>query len=402
MSASQHSDPVCGLRRRFQAGMKATRRRRNYLILPLLLLTIAGAGPLGAAELEVLKEGGAAQLIALGNEALMQGRCETAIGHYRQALVADKTSFQALFNLALAYQQVGQVDEARRWYEEALTARRDHPEVLCNLGVLAFRAGDYTQAVERFQQAARLAAASPLDAADYWFNAGGAQERLKQWAEARRAYEECLALNDQHFGGHYNLGTLLLGALADTPQALEQAELHLVKARDLAPTRAEAWVNLGLCHERRGATDPGADFDQAVKVATPAALNQALWQRALFSNRLSPPRKTAMRDDLKRLIAADPDFPEANGMLGAYYYSLAEYDNAIPLLEREVDGARFDPQCATDLESHYLLALIYTDHRPDSAKALAHATAYYQHHPDSAKLQELRRRALRLSAVPTP
>ena len=55
-----------------------------------------------AVELTVLEAGSAAQLTALGNEALMQGRYETAIEHYRRALSVDKTSFQALFNLALA------------------------------------------------------------------------------------------------------------------------------------------------------------------------------------------------------------------------------------------------------------------------------------------------------------
>src|ERR1043165_2072066 len=68
-----------------------------------------------AAELTVLEAGSAAQLTALGNEALMQGRFETAIEHYRRALGVDKTSFQALFNLALAHQQLGKDGEARRW-----------------------------------------------------------------------------------------------------------------------------------------------------------------------------------------------------------------------------------------------------------------------------------------------
>ncbi len=93
-----------------------------------------------AAELSVLPEGSAAQRIALGNEALMQKRYETAIEHYRRALAVDATSFQALFNLALAYQQLGQNEEARSWYEQANKVGQGHAEVLCNLGVLAFKA----------------------------------------------------------------------------------------------------------------------------------------------------------------------------------------------------------------------------------------------------------------------
>ena len=111
-----------------------------------------------AVELTVLEAGSAAQLTALGNEALMQGRYETSIEHYRRALGVDKTSFQALFNLALAHQQLGKDAEARRWYEEALKVSHDHPEVLCNLGYLAFRTGEWRVAEERFLDAARQAA----------------------------------------------------------------------------------------------------------------------------------------------------------------------------------------------------------------------------------------------------
>jgi len=352
-----------------------------------------------AAELTVLEAGSAAQLTALGNEALMQGRYETAIEHYRRALGVDKTSFQALFNLALAHQQLGKDADARRWYEEALKVSHDHPEVLCNLGYLAFRAGDWKDAEERFLDAARQAAGSTA-AADHWFNVGAARERLKLWHEARRAYEECLALDVSHFGGHYNLGTLYLGALTDQPHALDKAEAALSKARDLAPTRAEAWVNLALCHERlaRGDAEANAiaEFDQAVKVSSPTYLPHALFARARFHDRARPPRRLAMRDDLKALLAIDPQYPQANGLLGAYHFAIGEYEPAIQLLAREVDGEHFNASSAIDVEAHYLLAIIYTDQRPDAAKALQHATNYYQLRPDSAKIQDLRRRALRL------
>lgn len=353
-----------------------------------------------ATDLVVLEPGSSGQLTALGNEALMQGRLETAIDHYRRALVIDKAAFQPTFNLALAYQQKGALDEAKRWYEEALKLRNDHPEVLCNLGFIAFRGDDFTTAVDRFQDAARQAAATPKDAADYWFNAGAAREKLRQWADARRAYEECLALNPLHAGGHYNLGSLYLSSLSEQPQALTLAERHLAKAHELAPKRSEVLVNLALCHERLGTGDPDQDLARAVAIADADALPQTLWQRALYNDRCQPPRKTAMRDDLKRLLEIHQDFPGANGKLGTYAFAIADYENALRLLEREVAASLAAGR--KDLgECHYLLALIYTDHRPDPAKALQHATAYYQAHPDSAKIHELRRRALRLSALAT-
>jgi tetratricopeptide (TPR) repeat protein len=365
-----------------------------------VLAALLVAGSIWSADLTVLEPGSPAQLTALGNEALMQGRYETAIDQFKKALAIDKTAFQPTFNLALAYQQKGDLAEAKRWYDVALGLRNDHPEVLCNLGFLAFRQGDFATAVERFQDAARQAAGTPLDAADYWFNAGTARERLEQWLDARRAYDECLALNPKHAGGHYNLGTLYLGPLSDQPQALALAERHLTQATDLGGKRAEALVNLALCHERQGRGDPEQDFAAAVAAAQPASLPEVLWQRACFFDRARPPRKIAMRDDLKHLLELTPDFPGANGMLGTYAYAIADYTTAVKHLERECEVSTAAKRDAG--ESHYLLALIYTDHRPDPARALQHATAYYQAHPDSAKIHELRRRALRLTATVAP
>jgi len=90
-------------------------------------------------------------------------------------------AYRAVASASLNGEELGKAEDARHWYDEALKVSHDHPEVLCNLGFLAFRAGDYQQAVERFQDAAHLAVGNPLDAADYWFNAGTARERLKQY-----------------------------------------------------------------------------------------------------------------------------------------------------------------------------------------------------------------------------
>jgi tetratricopeptide (TPR) repeat protein len=353
--------------------------------------------PLGAVDLAVLEAGSAAQLTALGNEALVQARLEAAVDYYTRALAVDRTSFPALFNLALTQQQLGHDQEAKQWYDEALRQRPDHPEVLCNLGFLAFRAKDFTTAADRFLEAARLAGNKTKDAADYWFNAGTARERLSQFVAAARAYDEALVLDSDHYGARFNLGSLYLGRLADQSGALDKAIAHLTKATAAEPGRSEAWVNLALAHERSG-SDPGKAFAQALEVAKGPERIAALWQRARWYARCSPPRKPAMRDDLLAILAIDATHAEANGMLGAYYFAIGEYDNAIKHLEAEVSGDRFDPNTPGDLECRYLLALIYTDHRSDPAKALAHATAYYQHRPDAQKIHDLRRRAQRLDA----
>lgn len=366
------------------------------------VLLVAACG-LGAVEQVVLEEDTPAWHTLQGNVLLSERKYESAIEQYRRALALDGTYFYAQFNIALANQSIGRLDEARRWYEEALRTRPDHHEVVCNLGFLAFKAGDWQAAARRFQDAANLAADSPADAADYWFNLGAARERLREFAEARRAYEGCLQISANHGSAHYNLGTLFLGALAEEPDALGRAQAHLEQALKADPRRAEAWVNLGLCHERSGRVpEAEAAMAKAVEIATGPARDEARWQQVRWNLRQVPPRRLAARDGLVAILAERPDFPEANGLLGQYWFQVGDYDQAVKRLEAEISGDRFDANSQIDRECHYLLALIYTDHRPDARKATEHASAYYELHPDSQKIHALRRRAFRLSDAAGP
>jgi tetratricopeptide (TPR) repeat protein len=362
-----------------------------------IALAMCLAAALSAAESVVLEEDTPAFYTLQGNVLLSERKYESAIGQYKKALVVDGTYFYAQFNLALANQAIGRLEDARRWYEEALRTRPDHHEVVCNLGYLAFLAGDFEQAARRFQDAANLASGSPGDAADYWFNLGAARERLGQWAEARRAYEGCLQIAAQHAGAHYNLGTLFLGPLMEESDALEKAQAHLEAALEVDPRRPEILVNLALAYERQNHPDQAeAALSKAVAMATGPALAQARWQQARWFLRQVPPRRLAARDTLDAILKERPDFPEANGLLGQYFFQIGDYEQAVRYLEREIDGKAFDATSDIDRECHYLLALIYTDHRPDARKATEHASAYYELHPDAQKIHALRRRAFRL------
>jgi tetratricopeptide (TPR) repeat protein len=215
-----------------------------------------------------------------------------------------------------------------------------------------------------------------------------------------RAYDESLATDGRHFGSHYNLGTLHLIAGAADPARLRLATSHLQAATEINPGRVEAWLNLALVQERTNAADPEVAYAAAARAATGSpAMNRVRWQRAQWLDRRQPPQKVAMRDELRRILAEDPDFADANGMLGAYLYDIADFDGAITHLTREISSAEPADPSRLRLEAHFLLAVIYTDHRPDPVKALAHAQAYYKYRPDAAKIHELRRRALRLSGA---
>jgi LemA protein len=78
--------------------------------------------------------------------------------------------------------------------------------------------------------------------------------------------------------------------------------------------------------------------------------NRLSTERMRYNDRVRPPRRLAMRDDLKALLAIDPHYPQANGLLGAYHFASGEYEPAIQLLSREVEPGQFDPSNAIDVE----------------------------------------------------
>ncbi len=351
-----------------------------------------------AADDDLLVEhrpGSTAHLTTQGMTAHRQQKFATAIDFYRQALELDDRYFPALYNLALAYQQDGQLDLSRKRYLEALQVRPDHPEVHNNLGVLAYQQGKYQEAVSRFTAAAEVSREDDHDAAGYRYNLGTAHEGLGQWIDAQRAYLACLDLAPHHFGACYNLGTLYLGPLKNA----KEGERYLAKAAKNAPHRPEPLVNLAVLAERRRAGDAGKFYNQAVQVAAadqPRLLPDMLWLRARYYDRLVPPQKVAMRRDLQELLRLDPNYPGANGMLGLHYEALGQFDEAITHLEREIGDEGFDRDDPIGLECLYTLARIFYEVKKDSDRALRYGTAYYRLLPESPKAKELRRRSLRL------
>ena len=367
----------------------------------LITLILASCIPYGqASEPSKETENTPKYLCSLGVQALKLGQFDQAIGRFQQALKKDSKYFYAHINIALAFQQKNELGKAKDAYNEALRIRPDTPEAHNNLGFIDFMNNDYQSASKRFSTAANMSSNLPLDAADYFYNLGTVYEKMRDWIAAQNAYQDSIKLNPQHFHAHYNLGTIYMDAISNSALA----ETYLTHAHKLDPDRTEPLLNLALLFERTKRGDPLKVLTQGVNIALDGSESraQALWQRANYYDRLIPPRKVDMSKDLRSILEISPAYPEANGKLGLYYESLAEYKIAIPYLEREITGIAFDAKSDVDLECHYALALIYTEQIINSAKALKHAKSYYQARPNSLAAHELKKIASRLENTYRP
>ncbi len=123
-------------------------------------------------------------------------------------LAAAGKNADAWFDLGLAAEEEGLLDEAVDAYERALAAGGPQPEVCFNLGNVLY-------SLERGAEAARsLRRAVELDAeyVEAWNNLGVVLGELDRVPEAIRALRHALALEPAYADAHYNLAETLAAA----------------------------------------------------------------------------------------------------------------------------------------------------------------------------------------------
>jgi 4-amino-4-deoxy-L-arabinose transferase-like glycosyltransferase len=144
-------------------------------------------------------------------------------------------------NLAYAYEQTGQYDEAIAIYER-LRASESNPLNQIFLANALGRAGKVDEAAALLKQLTAPGQPSHIRQRAYntW---GDLARRGKQWLAAERAYRQALALDQSDYGAWNNLGISLVGqkrheeALAAFEEAAQQAPQDMVSRRNVEQLR---------------------------------------------------------------------------------------------------------------------------------------------------------------------
>src|SRR5205823_3524061 len=134
-----------------------------------------------------------------------RGYFEQAAASFQRAVADDPQSAEALYGMGSALLQQGKLAEARPSFERAVKLQASYPDTLPNtwnnLGLLATREGNTSEAIGYFQEALRL---SP-DHLITLVNLGNAYRQLKQWDEARRPLEHAVQLSPDDPEANYSL-----------------------------------------------------------------------------------------------------------------------------------------------------------------------------------------------------
>jgi tetratricopeptide (TPR) repeat protein len=143
--------------------------------------------------------------------------------------------------IGIAYHQMLQMNEARKYYEQAIKLNSKYAEAINNLGTIYYAKRSYRRAIGQYNKALKLAPSS----ASIYSNLGTAQFARKKYEEASASYQKALALDPEVFEHRSAYGTLLQERTVG-----EKARFHYYLAKTYAnagnTARAIQYIRMAL------------------------------------------------------------------------------------------------------------------------------------------------------------
>jgi 4-amino-4-deoxy-L-arabinose transferase-like glycosyltransferase/Tfp pilus assembly protein PilF len=150
------------------------------------------------------------------------------------------------FNLGFAYGEKGDISNAIKEYQLALSYDPKLADAYANLGAIYRQQGKYTQALQEFEKALSYGA----DTATILYNRGVIYYTFGLLDKAEKDYKLSIALRDYDYFPHY-----LLGRIYVDKGMWEQAITEYQLALQYDPEFAPSYYELGLIYHRLGKKD---------------------------------------------------------------------------------------------------------------------------------------------------
>lgn len=180
-----------------------------------------------------------------GNEKLNQNDAKAAIDFYTEALNIDDQYRDALFNRALVYQQLNQLDLAIRDLDAILTTNPTDSSAVFQRGVCLLDNGEYYKALEDTKNLLKINPES-------WkghFLQGLIYEKMKNLEEARSSFLAALQKSPNNVeilvnlaNMEYYLGNLDIASnLLDKAEKIDPSEANILNLRSLLAQEAKEY-----------------------------------------------------------------------------------------------------------------------------------------------------------------
>jgi len=358
-----------------------------------LVVVFAATLPVLAAQRLAPRPGGRSSddsaLLRTAQEALDKRDFAAAAKSLQSVVAAEPRSTAAWFNLAYAYSELHENEQAIQAYEKTLELQPDLFEAHLNLAILLIES---KRAPEAIGHLARAVSLKPDHARAHLYY-GRALNLVGQPEQAEKEFQEALRLDPGLAMGSYDLGQLRLAA-----KRYEEARAAFEKAAQLDPKLATAELGQALAlegleqpaeavghFERYLALKP-EDFETRFHLAR-LYLDQGKNERAL--------------EYLEAVYAAQPRMPGVAGALGdvnALLKKFADSEKFYRLallatpgeaeLHRVLAQTLLDEEKFPDAEVEFRAALKLDPHSRDAAEGLAKSLYLQKRYAEAIPLLE--------------
>ncbi len=159
----------------------------------------------------------------------MRGDILMARKMFREAIdvyQAPSSKNPVLWNkTGIAYHQLGQLDQARKFYERAVKLKPTYVEAINNLGTIYYARKSFGRAISYYQKALKLVP-EESNSASMYVNLGTAFFARKQYAQCTQAYQKALDLDPEVFERRGSFGVML-----EDRNVEERAKYHYFLAK---------------------------------------------------------------------------------------------------------------------------------------------------------------------------
>ena len=161
---------------------------------------------------------------------LQRGELEQAVPLLQALVAVEPHNVDALYNLGMAFSDLGRLDEARGHLQQAVDVQPDHSYALTALGVACQRAGDNDEAREWLERSIRADRSNGYA----YRNLGAVLGTMSRWDKAASALRRACELMPQDQPSAFGLAEVL--AKSGDPDLLGEADRTYERTISIDPT----------------------------------------------------------------------------------------------------------------------------------------------------------------------
>lgn len=301
------------------------------------------------------------QILAAGHQHQM------AHAAFAQAVARAPDHLEAIYNLAVASEIIGNLPQAQRWFQKAVDVQPEDPDLRCQLAKAHISAGDLDAA----GRVLKIIMQRWPDHAAAHHLLGTVHKRQGDNRAGTTCFQRAIALDPENADVYNNLGLLL-----QSQGRVEAAIATLEKAVALQPEKAVLYFNLGFAYQMAERWQKAQDQYQKALAIDP---QMVMALQNLGSLLKMKGRPADALDCFQRALAIEPESAEIINNLGNALEKTGDWQGAIECLQKALEIQPEYPEAFNNLgvahsvAGHYCRARHGFDQalriRPDFAEA---------------------------------